>query len=281
MNTNNNQNKGTVDNITSGISSIKIIKIGILAVTSVSLFLSIFLVAQTFVTINRDDNQSVNILTVMGEGEIMAVPDTAIFNYTVSEVAETVAAAQNVVTNKNNEILDLLKKEGISEKDIKTKSYNIYPKYEWQTEVCFPGEYCRGGKNTLIGQEVSQTIEVVIREMDKAGKLLSVVGQKEVENLSGLSFKIDNEEGVKDEARGLAIKDAKKKAERLEKDLGVKLKKIISFNEEQNNIYALRGGAKGMSDSMMMSAGEIASPEVPAGENEIKIKVFITYEIKN
>lgn len=281
MNIDNKQHVEKTDNSNNSYDLEKLIKIGTWSIGSISIFLSIFLIAQTF-TIAKgktNDEDFKNTITVSGEGEIMVIPDTATFSYTVSEVAKDVTTAQNLVTEKNNGILDLLKKEGVEKKYIKTKNYNIYPKYEWQTEACIIGELCRGGKNVLLGQEVSQTIEVIVREMDKAGKILSLVGREEVTDLSGLSFKIEDEDAVKDLARSMAIKNAKEKAKELSKELGVKLKKIVGFNEEIGASYPIRAGVYNMSG--MMAKEDMATPEIPVGENEVKIRVSVTYEIRD
>ena len=47
--------------------------------------------------------------------------------------------------------------------------------------------------------------------------------------MSGLSFSIDDEELLKEDARKLAIDDAKENAEILAGNLGVKLVRIINF----------------------------------------------------
>src|SRR3989344_3372001 len=71
-----------------------------------------------------------NTITVSGEGEVTAVPDTATFSVTIQERARTVEAAQETATEKSNEIVDYLKEEGIEEKDIQTTDYSVYPEYE-------------------------------------------------------------------------------------------------------------------------------------------------------
>jgi uncharacterized protein YggE len=252
------------------------ISTGISAVLLVSFFLSIFLIVKTF---NLSKQQIPNtVVTLTGSGEVVAIPDVASFTYTISKVSETVTTAQEMATKQNNDILQLLKENGVDEKDIKTISYNIFPKYEWRVEPCFPGMICRGGENVLIGQEVSQTVQVKVRDTAKAGQILSMIGQREVANLSGLQFTIDDESVLRSEAREKAIADAKQKAEVLAKQLGVKIKRVVSFSEDD---FSNPWRGYGMGGDMMMVKAEIApTPEIMTGENTITSKVYITFEIK-
>jgi uncharacterized protein YggE len=254
------------------------ISAGIAGALVVFVCLAVFLIAVTLKTLDNNGVYPSNVVSINGEGEVFAIPDIASFSYTVSEVSEDVESAQKIATEKNNKILALLKENVIEEKDIKTLSYNIYPKYEWRNTACIPGTICRGGENVLIGQEVNQTIQVKVRDTEKAGNILSLVGKENVSNVSGLNFSIDDEDVLKDEARALAIEDAKSKAEKLAKQLDVKLKRVISFSEDQGD-YGYQYGGEMMKSSVMMDGGFSATPELPAGENRISSRVYITFEI--
>lgn len=224
-----------------------------------------------------------NTITVTGEGEVFAVPDLATFSVTVTEEAKEVRDAQKVATEKINDIIDYLKKEGVEEKDIKTTSYNVYPKYEWvETQVeCVRYPCPPSGNQEMVGFEVSQTIDVKVRDTEKAGDLLSGVGNRGVNSVSGLTFTIDDEEALTAEARGKAIEDARTKAAELAKQLNVRLVRIVGFNEDGGYpIYYKRDMAV-----MTMEAGgfggDVApAPSLPTGENKITSNVSITYEIR-
>ena len=221
-----------------------------------------------------------NVISVSGEGEVFAVPDLATFSVTVTEEAKEVKDAQKVATKKINDIISYLKGAGIEEKDIKTTSYNVNPKYEWIQESCAPGLPCRGGRQEMTGFEVSQSVEVKVRDTEKAGDILSGVGSRGAFNVSGLSFTIDEEDKLKSEARAKAIDDAEGKAQELADQLGVSLVRIVGFSEDGGGypIYAKREMTMALSDG---GAPALASaPSIPTGENKITSNVTITYEIR-
>jgi uncharacterized protein YggE len=224
---------------------------------------------------------AVNIVSVSGEGEVFAVPDTAEFTFSITEEGATAGAVQETATTKANEVIDALKAQGVEEKDIKTVAYELHPKYEWIQERCTTAFGCPG-KQVQNGFELTQSVLVKARDLNKAGELLSLVTEKNVSNVSGLTFTIADEDGLRAEARKAAIDDAKEKAEKLATDLGVSLVRIVSFNENEGNYpmpYMARDMA--MSDVYGIGGGEEAKvASVPAGENRISSNVSVTYEIR-
>lgn len=221
-----------------------------------------------------------NTITVSGEGEVTAVPDTATFSVTILERAETVAEAQEIATAKSNDIVAYLESEGIDEKDVQTADYSVYPEYEYSTRTCAIDEYCVPGKQTLIGYQVSQTITIKVRDTEQAGDLLTGVGELGASQVSGLSFTIDDEEALQASARDEAIAQAKEKADELARALGVRVVRIVGFSENGSYPpmpYALGRGAANF-DAVAQETK--AAPSLPVGENKIYSNVTITYEIR-
>jgi len=226
-----------------------------------------------------------NTITVSGEGESFAVPDIATFSFTVTEEGATSAAAQEKATEKINDATAYLKEQKIDEKDIKTIAYNIYPKYEYETQACpvsssgisYP---CVPGKQKLVGYETSQTISVKVRDTKVAGDLLVGIGKVGISNVSGVDFTVDDDNAIKDEAREKAIVQAREHAEVLAKQLGVRLVRVVSFNENGSPYYyaydskvALEAGGRG-------GATPSVAPDLPVGENKYTSNVTVTYEIR-
>lgn len=222
-----------------------------------------------------------NTITVSGEGEVSAVPDSANFSVTIQEQAKDVKTAQDAATKKGNDIIAYLKGAGIEAKDIRTSDYSIYPQYEYGTETCANG-YCPPGKQTLVGYQVSQTITVKVRDTSKAGELLSGVGSRGVSSVGGLSFELEksDQDAKEAEARGKAIDNAHQKAEVLAEQLGVSLVRVVGFSENGN--YPIYYAKAEMSMAVDGRGGVVVSPspELPTGENKITSNVSIIYEIR-
>ncbi|MFA7193592.1 MAG: SIMPL domain-containing protein [Candidatus Paceibacterota bacterium] len=251
----------------------KAIYMGVIVLCLLATFLFVKIVTEVIAWADGDTTYPSNVISVTGEGEVVAVPDVAEFSFSVNERGPSVEDAQDIASGKMNAAIDFLKGRGIEEKDIETTGYNAYPQYEYST--C--RDYVCVNEQRLVGYEVSQTISVTVRDTSKAGELLSGVGSVGVSNISGISFKVDDTEKFKAEARLIAIEKAKAQAETLAEGLGVKLKGVVSFNEESSPSpyygYDAMGGAE------MMAKSSVA-PQLPAGEEKVTSRVYVTYEIR-
>lgn len=247
------------------------------------IFLALFLAVETLNALKESKyigqgSYATNVISVSGKGEITTKADTGLFSFSIIEEGKSTKEAQDKVSKKETAILAALKTLGIPEKDIKTDSYNSYPKYEYsRMEVCTAG-YCPPGKQTISGYEASQSITVKVRSTSDAGVVLAKVGELGASNISGLTFTIDDIDSVNAEARDAAIKDAKEKAQVLAKSLGIKLRKIVNFQE--GGSYPVMY-ASGLMKSDAMAIPEAAPvPQLPTGENKITSNVTITYEVE-
>ncbi len=243
----------------------------LLFVTSLFLALKVINESKAYRFIGKAPSEQSSI-TVSGEGETFAIPDIATFTFSIAANNKEVQVAQAEVTKKINAAIAFLKESGVAEKDIKTASYDIYPKYEYGEIFCIRTP-CPSPKQELIGYEVMQSIMVKVRKTDKAGTLLGGLGTIGITNISGLAFSLDDEDAKQNEARAFAIDDAKAKAKQLAKDLGVHLGPIRNFSESNNMPYY------GSFAKMSADSGAPA-PEIPAGETKITSSVSITYEIR-
>jgi uncharacterized protein len=225
----------------------------------------------------RNPNPVYNVITVNGEGEAIGVPDVASFTYSVSEDAESVGEAQELVTTKMDKVIGALKNLGIEERDIKTIDYSVYPKYRYEALACTPG-YCPPGRQIPDGYTATHSVMVKVRETTKAGEALSAAGTAGATNMSSLSFAVDDTDALLNEARAEAINDAKEKAKMLADELGVRLVRVMGYNDN------LGGGPMpyyrevGMGGAMDVTQAK--APTLPTGENKYTISVSVTYEIR-
>ena len=247
--------------------------------------LSLFFLVKTYGTLKENSFVGQDIypqttINVHGEGEISAVPDIANFSFSVTDEQLTVKEAQQNVNGVMASVVSYLEEADVDKKNIKTNGYNIYPRYEWKnlSDTYYSLNSSLVNKErVLVGYEVSQNVVVKLEDIDKAGEILSGIGPLEVTNISGLTFDIDNKDELKRQARQDAIEDAKDKANQLAKDLGIDLVRMISYSSNDGNNYPVysKDRAYAVNESSMGSA-----VVVPVGENEIKVNVNLTYEIK-
>ena len=228
--------------------------------------LAVFLIASTNQVLNTAT--TTNTVSFSGEGKVVAKPDIAKISLSIVTDALTSKTAQDENSKKSKTVTDYLKKQNIDDKDIKTTGYNIYPQYKYP-------QY--GGQPTITGYQVNQSMEIRIRDLDKVSNILDGIVASGTNQVSQLSFEIDNPDALKSEARAKEIADAKSKANELKSQVGISLGKIINFSENTSG-YPVPIYMKAELDGRGGMGG--GGPSVPAGENEITVSVTITYQIK-
>jgi len=207
-----------------------------------------------------------NTITVSGEGKVVGIPDVAHIDLGTTVDRPTVAAAQKENTRIMNELISRLKTSGVDAKDIQTTSYNVYPAYDWNN-----------GKQTLRGYTVSQNVHVKIRDLEKVGDIIGTAGELGANQIGGITFSVDDPEELRSQARLKALENAKEKAKTLADAAGVKLRRVVSFDEAFRSPGPIPYYEKlGMGGD---AAGNAAPPTVEAGSNEIVANVTLTYEI--
>ncbi len=172
--------------------SIFLASLGILAVAAI--------VIVALIMANRINNQ--DRFSVSGSGIVYAKADIANLQVGLKTGAKkTAAEATAESTKKMNEIMTELVNLGIEEKDIKTSNNNLYPVYDYTND--------RGQE--LKGYEVSQNVDLKIRDLSKIGDVISKTTEKGANQIGNINFTIDDEYELKNQARELAIEKAKEK----------------------------------------------------------------------
>ena len=233
----------------------------------VSCLFLVLIVSGIFGIINKikfgDERVYRDTISVQGQGKVYAKPDIAIVNLSVVTEGRGIKDVQDRNTQKMNKVIDFLKGFEVEDKDIKTINYNIYPRYNYENRVV----------PQIIGYEITQTLEVKVRNLEKIGEILDKSVNAGINQVSSLRFWVDKDDDLKEEARKLAIEDAKKKAGTLASNLGIKLVKLIGFTED-TGYYPVPIYKEAMG---MGGGGE--TPNIQIGENEITVNVGLIYEI--
>ena len=251
--------------------------------------LVLFLIIWVWVNISNDmkaahyigETNGPATITVSGTGDIVATPNIATVSFTVTNEASAVADAQTQTTAKMNAVTDFLKKNNIADADIQTTDYSINPHYDYQNSVCpmyatnSGSIVCPPGKDVLTGYDVSESVQIKIRDLSTAGTILSGIGEFGVTNVGGLSFTEDNYNDLVKQAEGKAITDAKTNAQALASSLGVRIVRLVSYSDQSQGPVMYPVAMMAASN-----AGAAAAPEISAGQNKITANVSVVYEIQ-
>jgi len=221
-------------------------------------------------------NKVTNTISVSGSGEIYAKPDLAIADFSVVTSGKTVAETITSNSQKMNAVIDAIKKSGVNEKDLKTTNYSLVPNYQYPQVQAQIYPYLPS-VGTIVGYQITQTLEVKIRNLDNVGQIVQVATQSGANQVGNMQFTIDNPDEFKNQARTQAINEAKAKAKELASELGVSLGRITNFSE--NNYFPYDYATANMSVSGKGGGAAVPAPEIQTGESKVTSSVSITYEI--
>lgn len=215
--------------------------------------------------------------SVSGEGKVVAVPDVAKFSFSViTQGGKNLGDLQKQNIEKMNKAITYIKDQGVADKDIKTESFNVDPRYQYYG--CKDGGSCPPAE--IVGYTVTQSVGVKVRDFEKAGDILSGVVQNGANNVSGLQFTIDDPSSVMAKAREQAIEKAKEKAEQIADAGGFSVGRLLGISE---------GGYQPMYDSYLRNAkvsmaesigGGAPAPSIEAGSQDVVVNISLQYEIK-
>lgn len=216
---------------------------------------------------------SLRTISITGVGEVSAVPDVSTINFTIrsSNDSNDTQALQDEVAKKADAVFAKLKELGIEEKDLQTSNYSVNPKYSY-----------KDGVSTVVGYEASESINVKVRNTENVSKVLNVLALEQVTEVYGPNFDVDDIQKVKDEARDLAIKDAKEKADVLSKSLGVKIKRIVGYSDDTGNYAPIPMMYSAKAEVMNQVGGAMGrDANIVEGEQKVNSTVTITFQIED
>jgi hypothetical protein len=205
---------------------------------------------------------------VTGTGKVSIAPDIARIDIGIQESGSNLKTVQDSVNKKSQDLTSQIKKLGVEAKDIKTISYYVYPQYDYTSPT-----------QRITGYQISTSYEITIRDLTKINEIIASVTSFGANEVGSINFDLSDNLKKKtlQEARELAVTEAKTKAEGLAKAAGISLGKIVNVTEDTpSNIRPLYLPASGGG----VDEKTVTQPSVEPGTTEINITISLAYEIR-
>jgi len=163
------------------------------------------------------------IVSVTGQGVVTAVPDMVTVSVGVVTQADSAAAALTANNDAMSALNDVLDRFDIAERDRRTNNFAISPRYDRRTND--------GRTPTISSYEVNNQLSIRYRKIDQLGELLDAVVRSGSNRIGGMSFGNSDEDRRRDEARTLAVADARHRAKLYADAAGLQLGRVVSITE--------------------------------------------------
>lgn len=218
---------------------------------------------------SRQGEMPAQTITVTGRGVAYGAPDVARIGLGVEASNQDVLQAMDDANARMNAVMQALTDGGVAPEDIRTENFSIYQDYGYGGPVASGME----GDQPKPSYRVTNGVSVTVRDTSKVGELLAAVVAAGANMVNYVQFDIDDRAALESDARGLAVADARARAEELAGMLGLAVGKPLSVSENSDYygspLYGLGGGG-GMAES--------AAP-ISQGQLSVSMAVTITFEL--
>lgn len=220
------------------------------------LMLAVFVSCTQFATAQNQIPQ----ITVSAEGKIKIIPDQVFISVSVETSGTNASDVKKDNDKSVDKVLSFIKKMNLPVTDYTTQQVSLNQSYSYENKK---KEY-----------EASQTITILLKDLSKYEDLMEGIVEVGVNRIDNVEFKSSKMAGYLIEARKLAIKNAKQKANDYISELpGQKVGKVISINEMESNFYPGIVNIKSDAVAAMDSPRETLA----IGELEVQSSVTVSF----
>jgi len=211
-----------------------------------------------------DRKRRTALVTVAGVGRVEREPDIARATLTVEATRETAAEARGVAAATADAVIAALRAAGIGEGDLRTASIDVNPAWDH-----------RDGSPVRVGFTVSSRLGVAIRDLESVGRVIDAALGAGATGLDGVSFGLADTASAAEEARRLAVVDARARAATIAKAADAKLGALVDITEGES------GGPSPRPQGRMMAAMAMSDAPTPVlpGRVEVSVSVVATWEL--
>jgi uncharacterized protein YggE len=158
-------------------------------------------------------------INVSGSAEVKVAPDEIRLSVGVETRDENLDVAERQNDERISSALAFLKGAGIREKDVQTDFISVEPDYNYNSSHVKPVAYI-----------VRKSIEIRVTAITNFEGIVTGLLTNGVNYVHGIDFRTSQLRKYRDQARELAIKAAKEKADAMASALGVKRGKVYNIN---------------------------------------------------
>ena len=162
-------------------------------------------------------------INVNGEGKVKVIPDQATIAVTVETKGNNAKDVKKENDVKIDAVLKFIKKMNLAPADYKTQRVSLNPQYDYEKK-----------KHSY---NATQTIEILLRDLSKYDELMEGLVNEGINRIDAVTFQSSKLAQYQSEARKLAMKEAKMKAEDYVSVLGQKVGRAMTILDNSQTYY--------------------------------------------
>jgi len=175
---------------------------------------------------------------------------------------------------ENNEVMakvsGRVSELGVEERDVMTSSVSLRPVYRAsKTDT---------DNRVLKGFNASNEVTLRIRKLESVGDVLGALVEAGVNTIDSIRFTAEDTRAAADDARTLAVSDAKRKADVFASAAGYRVASVIEIDSHDSNTHVHNGGHARM--ALYSSQKSVGAVPIAGGELTVSSSVSIVYQIE-
>ena len=220
---------------------------------------ALFMLSILFITISYGQEvKPTPQINVSGEGKVKVIPDEATIAVTVETKGNNAKDVKKQNDVKIEAVLKFIKKMNLSPADFKTQRVALNPQYDYEKK-----------KHSY---NATQTIEILLRDLSKYDELMDGLVDEGINRIDNVTFQSSKMAEYQSEARKLAIKEAKMKAEDYVSVLKQKVGPAFTITDNSQTYYP-----RPMYAAMKtMESSDMNAPRETLAVGEINITANVT-----
>ncbi len=218
-------------------------------------------------------------ISVTGEAVVKVKPDRIVLSFGVETWdKESISAAREKNVEISKRAITSLRQYAVQEKDIQTDSISIEPRYTNEYE-----------RRSFIGYFVRNSFTVTLTDASKVELVVTKVLEQGVTHIHSIDFQTTEFKKYREQARELALKAAREKAEKMAAVFGQKVGAPVQINEDRSWSGYWSGWSRwgprrdmGMAQNVIQeisSDGGDGVESIPFGMVAIRANVSVTFEL--
>jgi uncharacterized protein len=213
-----------------------------------------------------DEHLPPRVVRVVGTADVKTVPDEALIELGVEKQSPNAATAKRLADNASREILASLRQNGVAEKDMQTTFIALQPQFN----------YRKGMRISYFVAE--QTISFTVQDLSRLDSLLESLIKAGGNRIDSIRYEVSDLRKYRDQARDLAVKAAREKAEALAKALGQDVGKAYSIDEVPQYNYQYSAGLVS-NETLTSTRVAKTGPSTAPGQNTISASVVVSFDL--
>ena len=204
-------------------------------------------------------------ISVSGEGKVKAVPDQAFISVTVETKGNNATSVKKQNDETIEKVIQFIKKIKLPKEDVQTKRISLNPQYDYEKK-----------KHNY---NATQTLEILLKDLAQYDALMEGLVDAGINRINTVEFKTSQLTQYQSEARKLAMKEAKQKAEDYVSVLAQKIGKALTISDNSQAYYPQPMYERKMMVSAM-SDGEVQRETLAIGEITIVANVSVSFMLE-